>query len=96
MPHGVLADGKEKSLRALIGKRLEDRLGISRPRAIVEGQYHLAFAKEIVSFELLETETGAASGIDFNDASNAERIRIPTCRSRRGSVWYRECCGACE
>ena len=67
MPHSVLTDGKEQSLGALICKRFEDRLCISGPWAVVESQHHLAFAKEIVSLELLEAETGAARGINLNE-----------------------------
>ena len=84
MPHGVLADGEEQGLGALIGKRLEDRQGVARPRSVVEGQHHLVVAQEIVGFELLEAEAGAAGGIDLNHARDAERIRIPAGRARRG------------
>src|SRR5512139_2494391 len=96
MPHSVLADGKEQSLGALICKRFEDRLCISGPWAVVESQHHLAFAKEIVSLELLETETWAARGIDLNDTRDAERIRILADGLRGGGVGHLKCCNACE
>src|SRR5262245_61463181 len=95
MPHSVLADGKEHSLRALICKRFEHCLGISRPWAVVESQHHLAVAKEIVSLELLEAEARAARGIDLNDTRDTERIRIPASWLRRGDIGYRGCCSSC-
>ena len=98
MPHGVLADGEEQGLGALIRECLEDRRGVAGPWAVVEGQHHLVFAQEIVGLELLEAEAGPAGGIDLHNAGDAERIRIPAGWTRRsgdiGTVERRECNGA--
>ena len=84
MPAGMLADREKHRLGALIGERLEDAVGIARPRAVVERQHDFMVAQEVVSFEMLEAETGAAGGVDLHHARNAECVRIVALGRRRG------------
>ena len=68
MPHCVLADVKERGFQTLIGQRLEHRRRALPPGAIVEGQDDLLVAQEVVPLEVLEAESGAAGGVDLDDA----------------------------
>ena len=71
----VLADREEDAGGAFLRQRLQDRGRIDRPRAVVERQHHFLVAQEIELLEMLEAETGAAGGVDFDGAADAERVR---------------------
>ena len=87
----VLADREENRLGALLGQGLQHRGRIDRPRAVVERQHHFLVAQEIELLEMLEAETGAAGGVDFHDAADAQRVRVGASgfRGRRGGRWCR-------
>ena len=68
MPHCVLADLKKRGFQTLIGESLEHRRRALRPGAIVKGQDDLLVAQEVVLLEVLEAESGAAGGVDLDDA----------------------------
>jgi hypothetical protein len=53
---------------------------IHRPRAVVESQHDFLVLQEVVSLEVLETETRPARRIDLDHARNAERVRIVALR----------------
>jgi hypothetical protein len=42
----------------------------------VESKHDLAFAQEVMAFEMLESEAGPAGGVDFDDTGNAQGIGI--------------------
>jgi hypothetical protein len=67
---GMQADREEDRLGAVRGKRGKHRGGVLRPGPIVEGQHHLAFAKEIMALEVLEAKAGAAGGVDLNHTAD--------------------------
>ena len=73
---GVLADRKEGRPEALVGKRLEHRLGVVEPGAVVEGEHDLVVAQEIVVLEVLGAEARPSSGVDLDHAGNAHGIWI--------------------
>ena len=73
---GVLADREKHRLGAFVGQRLEHGGGVARPRTVVEGQHHFLVGEKVELLEMLEAETRAARGVDFNHAADAERIGI--------------------
>jgi hypothetical protein len=73
---GMQADREEDCLGAVRGERGEHCLRILRPGAVVEREHHLAFAQEVMALEVLEAEAGAAGGVDFDHARDAQGIGI--------------------
>jgi hypothetical protein len=73
---GMQADREEDRLGAVRGERGEHRRGVLRPRSVVEGEHDLAFTQEVMAFEMLEPEAGAAGGVDFNHTRNPQGIGI--------------------
>src|SRR3989442_12162745 len=51
------ADWEKDRLGAVRRERGKHRRGVLRPRAVVEGEHHLAFAQEILALEGLASET---------------------------------------
>ena len=84
----VLADRKEDRLGAMVGEGGENAWRIVRPRAVIESQHHFLVAQEVVLTEMLETETRAARGVDFNRTRETDRIRIGA-----SGLWR---CALCE
>ena len=84
----VLADHEERRLHALLGE-CRQHFWRGRPGTVVEGQQHFVVAQEIVLLEMFEAEAGAAGGVDFDDAGDAQRVRIFALHGggrRRGSL----------
>src|SRR2546429_6738499 len=70
------ADWEKDRLGAVRRERGKHRRGVLRPRAVVEGEHHLAFAQEIMALEVLEAEAGAAGCVDFDHPRDAQGIGI--------------------
>ena len=62
----MLPDREEGRLDALVSQRLEDRLRVVKPRAVVEGQHHLARTQEVVLLEMLKAEPRSAGRVDLD------------------------------
>src|SRR5258708_1554522 len=73
---GMQADREEDRLGAVRGERGEHRVRVLRPGAVVEGEHHLAFAKEIMALEVLESEAGAAGGVDLDHTADPQSVGI--------------------
>jgi hypothetical protein len=81
---GMLADREEGGADALVCQRLEDGRG-GRPRSVVKGEHNLVVAQEVEFLEVLKAKTRPASGVDLDNPSDAERVRIGARRfCRRG------------
>jgi hypothetical protein len=78
MPPGVLSDREKDGLGALIGERLQHGRRMPWPWTVVESEDDFFIAQEVVGLEVLKAETGAACGIDFNHACDAECVRVIT------------------
>ena len=76
MPAGVLSDREKERLGALIGERLQHGRRMPWPWTVVESEHDFVVAQEVVGLEVLEPETRAAGGVDFDHARDAECIRI--------------------
>ena len=76
MPARVLADLKEGRLQTFVGERLDDGHGVLRPGAVVKGQHDLLVAEEIVLLEMFEAKSGAARGVDFDNARESHPARL--------------------
>jgi hypothetical protein len=76
MVGGMLADRKEHRLGAFISQRLEHGGRIGRPRAVVEGQHDFLVGQKVELLEMLKAKAGAAGGVDFHHAGDAQRIGI--------------------
>jgi hypothetical protein len=73
---GMQPDREEDRLGAVRGERGEHRLRVLRPGAVVERQHHLAFAQEIMALEVLESEAGAAGGVDLDHTADPQSVGI--------------------
>ena len=73
---GMQADREEDRFGAVRGECGKHRLSVLRPGPIVEGQHHLTFAKEIMALEVLESEAGAAGGIDLDHTADPQSVGI--------------------
>ena len=70
------ADGEEDRLGAVRGECGKHRLSVLRPGPVVEGQHHLAFAKEIMGLEVLGSKAGAAGGVDLDHTADPQSVGI--------------------
>jgi hypothetical protein len=73
---GMQADREEDRLGAVCGEGGEHCRRVLRPRAVIEGEHHLAFAQEIMALEVLESKAGPAGGVDFDHTRNPQGIGI--------------------
>ena len=88
-----------------LGKRSEHCRGVLRPGAVVEGEHDLAFAQKIMALEVLESEAGAAGGVDLDNSRHAQSVWIsgasvslrphktPTQRQNEARAKYKNCRG---
>src|SRR5262245_7780315 len=76
MPPGMLADGEEDRLGALLGQCLEHGRRMSRPWTVIEGQDDLFIAEKIVGLEMLKSEAWSASRVDLDNAGNSKGVGI--------------------
>src|SRR3974390_1428906 len=83
----VLADGEEHCLGAVFSERLQHTLGVARPWAVVESEYYLLVAQEVIDLEVPEPKARGAGGVDLHDALDAKRIRIFTLGLRGSRRW---------
>ena len=96
MPPGMFSDREKERLGALIGERLQHGRRVPRPWAVIEREHDFLVAQEVVGLEVLEPETRAARGVDFNHARDAERIRIVASRFCRRGCRRRRRWGRCR
>ena len=85
MPHRMLADREERTLRALRRERAQHGGRIHRPGPVVEGQHDLVGLQKIVHLEVLEAEPRSARGIDLNRTAHAHHVRLLRTVRRGGS-----------
>ena len=78
MPPGVFSDREKERLGALIGERLQHGRRMPWPWTVIEREHDFFVAQEVVGLEVLEPETRAACGVDFNHARDAECVRVVT------------------
>src|SRR6476659_1646901 len=100
MPASMLADREEHGFGALVGQRLEYSRRMTRPRTVVESQHNFVVAQEVISLEMLKTESGTTRCVDLDHTGNTKRVRIVAfCRCGR-RCWCcrrRRCrCGGCS
>ena len=71
-----LADHEEGGFSALVGKRFQDGFGVRPHRAVVERQDNFTIVEKMLGIRLFAADFGAARGVDFDDARQAEPRRI--------------------